>query len=51
MNKVPVPVFRQTAPTDVVDIDADTLEDLKNRSGQAQLARAGIQALGSVLGS
>ena len=50
-NKVPVPIYNRPEVGDVVDIDADTINTLRDRVSQAQLARAGITALMSGAGA
>ena len=50
-NKVPVPIYNRPEVGDVVDIDADTIDTLRKRVTQAQLARAGITALMSGAGA
>ena len=50
-NKVPVPIYNRPEVGDVVDIDADTINTLRDRVSQAQLARAGIAALMSGAGA
>lgn len=53
MEKVTVPVYSLSSPqiTSTVEMDPDTIEDMKTRAQQTQLMRAGIQALSGVAGA
>lgn len=53
MDKVTVPVYSLSRPeiTSTVEMDPETIEDMKTRSQQTQLMRSGLRALSAIGGA